>query len=85
MSVGDARAHTGDLQESWNGGGTSEDDFVQDGVGEDHEGRFACLGGFRFSPGAEFGFEGFLFGCVGGGSLFALDFQRGFGWFAGHG
>lgn len=79
MSVGDTRAYTGDLQECWNGGGVCEDNIVQDGVAKDHESGFAGLGGFCFAPGADVGFEEFLFGCVGRGGLFTFGFQRGFG------
>ena len=62
-------------------GGAREDEVVKDAVAEDDEGGFAGFCGFGFSPVAEVGFEGFLFGGVGGGGLFAFGFQGGFGGF----
>ena len=79
MGVGDAGADAGDLEEGGEGGGAGEDDGVENGVGEDHEGGFAGLGGFGLAPVAEGGFEGALRGGVGGGGLFALGLEGGFG------
>ena len=61
--------------------GTCDDEIVKDAVAEDDEGGFAGFCGFVLAPVAEIDFEGFLFGGVGGGSLFAVGFQGGFGGF----
>ena len=81
VAVGFVGADAGDGVEFGDGGGTRDDEVVKDGVAEDDEGGFAGFCGFGFSPGAEAGFEGFLFRGVGGGGLFAFGFEGGFGGF----
>ncbi len=82
VAVGFVGAYAGDGAEFGEGFGSGDDEVLEDGVAEDDEGGFAGFGGFGFAPVAEIGFEGFLCGGVGGGCLFALGFEGGFGGFS---
>ena len=78
VAVGFFRADAGDGVEFGEGGGARDDEIVKDAVAEDDEGGFAGFCGFGFAPVAEIGFEGFLFGGVGGCGLLAFGLQRRF-------
>ncbi len=81
VAVGFFGADAGDLKKIGNAGGTGYDDGVEDGVGEDDEGRFAGLCGFGFAPLADTGFE---FGLRGREGRF-VGFHGGLAWAGGFG